>query len=258
MTAAISLRGVDFAYGRRLVLHHVDLEVPAGSFTAVIGPNGGGKSTLLRLALGLAQPDRGEVKLLGDRPERARHRVGYLPQTSHLDPEFPITAREAVSHGRLGRGWNLSRFGRFGRDDREAAMAALRETGCADLADRPLARLSGGQRQRVLVARALATEPELLVLDEPAAGLDPDSQNDLYDLLSTLAHRLTVLVVSHHVSLVSQHVQQVVCVHDGHLHMPTTAEISPELADFFPDMKSMVLVRHEHDDCPDPEAHPHG
>ena len=216
----------------------------------MIGPNGGGKSTLLKLALGLLQPDSGEVRLLGEAPERARRRVGYLPQSTQLDTEFPITAREAVSHGRLGRGLNL---GPFGRRDRDAALAALTETGCADLADRPLARLSGGQRQRVLVARALATEPDMLVLDEPAAGLDPESQTDLYDLLSTLSRRLTVVVVSHHVSLVSRHVQQVVCVHDGHLHLPTTAEIGPDLADFFPDMHTMVLVRHEHVDCPDPE-----
>jgi zinc transport system ATP-binding protein len=253
MSAAIALRGVDFAYGRRRVLQHVDLEVPAGSFTAVIGPNGGGKSTLLKVALGLLPPDRGEVRLLGEKPERARHRVGYLPQSSHLDPDFPITAHEAVSHGRLGRGLVL---GPMKRRDRDAALKALGETGCENLADRPLARLSGGQRQRVLIARALATDPELLVLDEPAAGLDPESQGELYDLLSALARRLTVLVVSHQVSLVSRHVQQVVCVHDGHLHLPSTTEIGPELADFFPDMQSMVLVRHDHAACPEPEHRP--
>ena len=252
MTAALRLRDVHFAYGRRPVLHDVDLTVPEGSFTAVIGPNGGGKSTLLKLALGLLQPDRGEVRLLGDRPDRTRRHVGYLPQTAHLDPDFPITALEAVSHGRLGLG---RRLGPLGRDHRDAALAALAETGCADLADRPLARLSGGQRQRVLVARALATEPRLLVLDEPAAGLDPASQAQLYDLLSRLASRLTVLVVSHHVSMVSRHVQQVVCIHDGHLHLPSTTEIGPELADFFPDMQSMVLVRHDHEDCPHPHHH---
>jgi len=255
MTAALTLRNVAFAYQRRPVLYDVSLTVPAGSFTAFIGPNGGGKSTLLKLALGLLQPDRGEVQLLGDNPARTRRRVGYLPQTSQLDPDFPITALEAVSHGRLGRGRN---FGPFGRRDREVAMTALRETGCDNLAARSLAHLSGGQRQRVLVARALATEPELLVLDEPAAGLDPESQTDLYNLLSELSRRLTVLVVSHHVSLVSRHVQQVVCVHDGHLHLPGTTEIGPELANFFPDTHNMVLVRHEHDECPAPEGHDHG
>jgi zinc transport system ATP-binding protein len=109
----------------------------------------------------------------------------------------------------------------------------------------------------VLIARALATEPELLILDEPAAGLDPQSQTELYDLLSRLADRLTVIVVSHHVNLVSSHVDLVVCVHDGHLHLPTTTEIGPELEDFFPDTRAMVLVRHEHHDCPEPE-HDHG
>ena len=255
MTAALTMRNVAFAYRRQPVLHGVSLTVPLGTFTALIGPNGGGKSTLLNLALGLLQPDHGEVALLGDSPARTRRRVGYLPQTSRLDPDFPITALQAVSHGRLGRGHNI---GPFGRGDREAAMAALHETGCDDIAARSLAHLSGGQRQRVLIARALATEPELLVLDEPAAGLDPNSQADLYDLLSLLSRRLTVLVVSHHVSLVSRHVQQVVCVHDGHLHLPTTTEIGPELTNFFPDTHNMVLVRHDHDQCPPPEGPEHG
>ena len=253
MTAALELTGVGFAYRRQSVLHGVDLTVPHGSFTAIIGPNGGGKSTLLKLALGLLEPDQGTVRLLGDRPRDARRRVGYLPQSSHLDLDFPITAGEVVSHGRLGHGFQ---FGPFRRDDRRAALAALQETECADLANRSLSNLSGGQRQRVLIARALATEPEMLVLDEPSAGLDPASQTDLYNLLSRLAKRLTIIVVSHHVSLVSRHVNQVVCIHDGHLHMPTTAEIGPDLANFFPDMVNMVLVRHEHDHCPLPEE-PH-
>jgi len=254
LSAALEFKNVSFSYGRRAVMHHVNLTIPDGTFTAVIGPNGGGKSTLLKLSLGLLTPQQGSVHLLGERPDRARPRVGYLPQSALLDLDFPITAQAAVSHGRLGRRFQL---GPFGRHDRGMALAALEETGCADLANRPLAHLSGGQRQRVLIARALATEPDMLILDEPAAGLDPQNQNDLYDLLSTLAQRLSILVVSHHVSMVSRHVQQVVCLHDGHLHLPHTTEIGPELADFFPDMQNMVLVRHEHDCCPDPEAH-HG
>jgi zinc transport system ATP-binding protein len=252
-TPAVELRGVTFAYGRRPVVRDIELIVRRQTFTALIGPNGGGKSTLLKLALGLLEPDRGTVRLLGDRPERTRRRVGYLPQSLPQDLDFPITVRDAVGHGRLGGG---HRWGPFGGGDRRAIMAALQETGTADLADRPLSRLSGGQRQRVLIARALVTSPELLILDEPAAGLDPTSQSELYDLLSRLARRLSVLVVSHHMSLVSHHVQQVVCVHDGHLHVPDTAEIGPELAAFFPDVQNMVLVRHEHDDCPPHEEPP--
>ncbi len=253
-TPALAMHGVEFGYDGRRVLHGVELTVQTGSFTAVIGPNGGGKSTLLKVALGLLAPDRGEVRLLGEAPGRSRRRVGYLPQSAHLDPSFPVTVREAVGHGRLGRGRHL---GPWRGPDREAVLAALAEVDATALADRPLAALSGGQRQRVLVARALATEPQMLVLDEPAAGLDPTSQNQLYDLLSHLSRRLTVLVVSHHVSLVSRHVDQVICIHDGHVHLPGTTEIPPELADFFPDMHSMVLVRHDHDDCP-PGEHRHG
>lgn len=252
-SAALELRDVHFAYGRVPVLHHVDLTVPADSFTAIIGPNGSGKSTLMKLALGQLSPQQGEIRLLGDRPERACRRVGYLPQLDHLDPEFPITVREVVGHGRLRRSW---RVGRLDRRDREVVARCLDDVGCADLAERPLSDLSGGQQRRVLIARALATEPEMLVLDEPGAGLDPRSQIELYDLLSELARRLTVLVVSHHVSMVSRHVDLVVCMHDGHLHLPDTEEIGPELRDFFPDVQNMVLVRHDHHDCPLP-GHEH-
>ncbi|MBD3221738.1 ATP-binding cassette domain-containing protein [bacterium] len=247
---AVQLRDVRFAYGRETVLHGVDLEVPRGSFAAVIGPNGGGKSTLLKLVVGELSPSSGEVRLLGEAPGRSCRRVGYLPQNDHLDPEFPITVAEVVGHGRLSGGWRL---GGLGRRDREIVRRSLEDVGCADLADRSYRALSGGQQRRVLIARALATEPEMLALDEPAAGLDPTSQHELYDLLSSLAERLTVLVVSHHVNLVSSHVDLVVCVHDGHLHLPSTEEIAPELEDFFPDTRSMVLVRHEHHDCPAPE-----
>ena len=251
MKAAIEFIGVDFAYGRKPVVSDIDLAIKPRTFTALTGPNGGGKSTLLKLALGLLTPDRGEIRLLGQRPERSRHRVGYLPQSARQDIDFPITVDQAVGHGRLGCG---HRWGPLHRRDRQAVMSAVQETGCADLAGRPLARLSGGQRQRVLIARALVTAPEVLILDEPAAGLDPPSQAELYDLLSRLARRLSVLVVSHHMSLVSRHVQHVVCVHNGHLHMPGTAEIGPAMAAFFPDMQNMVLVRHDHDDCPEPEG----
>jgi zinc transport system ATP-binding protein len=250
MKPALEFIAVTFAYGRKPVVRGIDLVVQPHTFTALIGPNGGGKSTLLKLALGLLQPDRGEVHLLGEKPERSRHRVGYLPQSAHQDLGFPITVRETVGHGRLGGG---HRWGPLRKLDRKRIMDALREVGCAELIDRPLSGLSGGQRQRVLIARALVTAPELLILDEPAAGLDPGSQSDLYELLSRLARRLSVLVVSHHMNLVSHHVRQVICVHDGHLHVPDTTEIGPDMAAFFPDIQNMVLVRHDHDDCPPPD-----
>ncbi|HVF08159.1 MAG TPA: metal ABC transporter ATP-binding protein [Actinomycetota bacterium] len=207
----IAGRGVTFAYGRKPVLERVDLTVRAGEFVALVGPNGSGKSTLLHLLLGSLVPDAGEVTLFGRPPGslRRRGRLGYVPQRPNLSSELPATVREIVAAGRLTDGrWWLP----MSRSDREQVEHAIASVGLTDLADRPVNELSGGQQQRAFIARAFASEPSLLVLDEPIAGVDASSQRLFRDSLVHLIreHGAGVLLVSHELSAVADDVDRVV------------------------------------------------
>lgn len=211
----IEIRDLSFAFGATPVLEDVDLTIRRGDYVCMVGPNGGGKTTLLRLILGLLTPARGTVRVFGRSPVEARRRIGYMPQHAQLDPQFPVRVRDVVLMGRLRN----TRLGPFASKDRAQAAAALAEVGLADYAKRPFSALSGGQRQRVLIARALACEPELLLLDEPTANLDPLVQDEMNGLLRELNRRLTVVLVSHDVGFVAQQVKTVVCVNRAvHVH----------------------------------------
>ena len=195
---ALRLDGVGFAYGRHGVLDDVSLHVEPGEFVALAGPNGSGKSTLVRLLLGLLVPDAGSVRLFGEdaRALRDRWRVGYVPQRAAAASALPATVREVVSAGRLGRsGWHA----RLRSEDWQAIDHALEEVDLTALRDRRVGELSGGQQQRVFIAKALAAEPDLLVADEPVAGVDAESQRRFRDSLSHLVreHGGAVLLVSH-------------------------------------------------------------
>ncbi|MGA8056379.1 MAG: ABC transporter ATP-binding protein [Burkholderiales bacterium] len=204
--------GVTAGYDRVPVLDDVTLAVRRGEFLGVIGPNGGGKTTLLRVALGLLEPQRGRVAVLGQAPRVACRRVGYVPQFSRFDREFPITVAESVLAARLSPGW-LPR--RLTPADRSAAALALDEMQVGNLAARPIAQLSGGELQRVLLARALACEPEILFLDEPTANVDVRMEETIFDLLRRLNQRMTVVVVSHDIGFVTEHATRVACVNRG-------------------------------------------
>ena len=201
---------VSFAYGDTPVLEDVSLAVRAGEFVALVGPNGSGKSTLLRVLLGSLSPSSGRVRLLGQPPERVdRARIGYVPQRPSLDSEVPATVEEIVLSGRLRRsGW----WRRPRRADLEYVRHALESVGLAELARVPLGELSGGQQQRAFIARAFATEPDLLLLDEPIAGVDAESQRRFRDSLTHLIeeHGAGVLLVSHELSAVAQDLDRVV------------------------------------------------
>lgn len=220
---AVRFDHVSFAYrSGQTVLHDVDLAVASGEFVAVAGPNGGGKTTLLRLLLGLERPSSGEVRLLGE-PAHAstqRKRIGYLAQRSRLGVDAPATVREVVSAGRIAVGGPL---GPLGRHDRAAVDRAIERVGLTDCAALPLRLLSGGQQQRAFIAKALAAEPSLLVLDEPTTGVDAGAQEALAALLASLHADLgaTVLYVSHEFGAVERYVERLLLVRgtiafDGH------------------------------------------
>jgi zinc transport system ATP-binding protein len=222
---AVELSDVDVRLGGRLVLESVDFRVDRGEFLAIIGPNGGGKTTLFRLLLGLVRAERGKVRVLGGDPEAARGRVGYVPQFVHFDRDFPIRVLDVVRMGRLGNRRSLLPF-RSG--DTRAAREVLGQLKIADLEDRQVGRLSGGQLQRVLIARALVLSPEILLLDEPTASLDIFSAEGFYELLRELATKMTVILVSHDVGTVSAHVQSIACLNRrvfSHAHELSTDDL---------------------------------
>jgi len=241
-TYVIQVDGVSFAYDRSgAVLSDATFSISRGDFTCFIGPNGGGKTTLVKLLLGLLQPDSGTIRVFGSVPEAARRRIGYMPQTDGLDPAFPVTALDVVLMARIS---SARRFGPYGRDHRRKAVDALDAVGLTESYHRPYSSLSGGQRQRVLIARALACEPDLLLLDEPTSNLDLHSQNEFYDLLHTLNQRLTLVIVSHDVTFISKYIKTVVCIN----HCVDVHAAGDIAGDFVSEMygHDMRMIAHEH------------
>ncbi len=206
------LEGVTFTYGgpgAPPVLEDVNLTIEDRDFLGLIGPNGGGKTTLLRLLLGLVAPTSGRVTVLGRTPREVRRHVGYVPQRAQVDEKVPATVLDVVLTGRLGlRPWGFF----YRRGDVERARAALGDAGLADHADRRYGELSGGQRQRVLIARALASDARLLLLDEPMAGIDLHVEQGILETLRRLNERMPIVLVSHDVGFISTHVKRVACL----------------------------------------------
>ncbi len=218
----VLLEDVSFAYQGVPVLEGVSFAVREHEPVCMVGPNGGGKTTLVKLILGLLRPDRGQVHVFGLPPQRARLRIGYMPQHIQCDLQFPVTVMDIVLMGRLGQGGLAGLFGWHGPVDRRAALDALGELGMDAFANRPFRALSGGQRQRVLIARALCCQPDLLVLDEPTASVDTLIEARLFEILHELNRRMTILLVSHDLGFVSGLVQNVICVNRRVFVHPTS------------------------------------
>jgi len=221
----IELVGVQAGYDGYAVLEDVNLRINEGDFVGIVGPNGGGKTTLLRIILGLHKPVTGTVRVFGVRPAQSRQRLGYVPQRMQFDRDFPIRALDVVLMGRLGF---AATVGPFRAGDRKAAEEALREVGLYELRYKRFGELSGGQQQRVLIARALACGPEILLLDEPVANIDKPAESDFYRLLNELYNEKTIVLVSHDISFVTSKVNRVVCV-NRRLVVHPTSEITDDI-----------------------------
>lgn len=206
---AVKLEDVWVYYDRVLALEGATLSLSKSDFLGVIGPNGGGKTTLLKVILGLVKPSRGRVTVLGSTPEKGRKFVGYVPQTSLFDQDFPISVWEVVLTGRLGQ---AKLFKKYSKEDMELAEQALQTVGMAEFKNRQIGSLSGGQQQRVFIARALARQPKLLLLDEPMSSVDVPVQAGLYELLEKLKHKMAIVLVSHDISAVSIYVDKIACL----------------------------------------------
>lgn len=200
---AVLVETLTAGYEKTEALTQVNWQVPVGSLAAIIGPNGGGKSTLLRSLVGMVLPSRGRVAIFGQRPQAVRRRVAYLPQSEDVDWMFPISSCEVVMQGRTAhhRPWQRNR-----RSDRARALNQLERVGMAEYAERPIGALSGGQRQRVFIARALAQDAELVLMDEPGTGLDASAQHELLDLFEELrAAGYTVVITTHDLNCLAEH-----------------------------------------------------
>ncbi len=206
---AIKFDHVSFSYDSHAVLEDVSFSINHGDFLGIIGPNGGGKTTLLKLCLGLLRPKKGKVEIYGKEPVKMRKILGYIPQNPNPNPNFPVSVLDVVLMGRISH----SKPGkRFRRDDYESAKEALSRVGMAEFLDSPIEKLSGGQRQRVFLARALATEPKILLLDEPTTGIDAPSQSMLFELLKELNSQMTIVLVTHDTIVISRYIKTVACV----------------------------------------------
>ncbi len=211
---ALHIDNLSVYYGQTPAITGVCLDVHDGEYLGIIGPNGGGKSTLLKAILGLVPISTGTVQIYGDNINKNRALVGYVPQFVELNRKFPISLFEVVLTGRLKKG--LTPFYKFSTKDKEAAYTLLEKVGIASLANRQIAELSGGEFQKMLVARALAASPRLLLLDEPTASVDAASREQIYSLLSELNKNMTIILVTHDLLAVSSQVYSLACL-NGHL-----------------------------------------
>ena len=237
----IDIRDICFAYEQEEVLHNINLTVERGSFSVIVGPNGGGKTTLLRLILGLLQPKYGTITIEGKTPQEARSLLAYVPQQMQHDMLLPVSVEETVLMGRLGRHWPEW----YTAEDHAKTEEALARVELTDLKKRPFSALSGGQRQRVLIAQALASGARLLLLDEPGASLDPERRLQLYQILERLKDSgdLTILLVSHNLNLVAAHATHVICVN-------RTADAHPISDLSTHTLTNGVWTQLTHRDCP--------
>jgi len=221
----IEVRRLSAGYDNEIVLQDVNFTAYARDFVGIIGPNGGGKTTFLKILLGLLTPWDGSVQIMSEPVQRGRRHLGYVPQIAEFDRAFPITAWDVVRMGLLRPG---KLFRRYNSADNDRAAEALRRVNMLDLRRRPIGALSGGQRQRVYIARALVAQPQILLLDEPTASVDPQIRSSLYDLLRELNDHITIIIISHDVGAISSFVKSIGCL-NRHLFYHHEKELTTEM-----------------------------
>ncbi|PHS40672.1 MAG: ABC transporter [Sulfurovum sp.] len=215
--SVIDIKDLSFAYDTQMILEDINLNVEEKDFLAIIGPNGGGKSTLLKLILGINRLKKGSISVLGKKPSQRLTKMGYVPQNTNVNTDFPIKVIEVVMMGHVGGKRPL--FG-YGKDEILCAMGALEQVNMQAYAETKIGSLSGGQRQRVMIARALCAHPQILILDEPTSSIDITGQRSIYELLKVLNEHITVIVVSHDISVILEyankaaHVNKTLSYHD--------------------------------------------
>ncbi len=255
---ALDIRGLWTGYGKRPALKDITFQVESGEVLGIIGPNGSGKTTLLKSVLGLMRPWQGEVLILGEPAKAQRKLVGYMPQVEQVDWDFPVTVADVALMGRYAR---RGPFKRTTKEDREAAGQALQQTGMYELRNNLIGELSGGQRRRALLARALANQPRLLLMDEPMAGLDATAQHQLLDLLDDLRSGGTTVVLStHDLSCVSAYCSYAACLNRKLIAFGPPSQVLNEevLSQTFGthllmvhlDGQAYAYQHHSHDDLP--------
>ena len=241
MDSIINIDNVSFSYSHIPVVRDINLAVGEGEFLGVIGPNAGGKSTLLKLILGLLQPDAGEISVFGNRPDEGRSRLGYVPQHPAFSRDFPVNVRDAVLMGRLGEArW----YGGYTQEDKEIAINTLEAVEIDNISNQTIDSLSGGQLQRVLIARALTSRPDILILDEPTANIDTRAEEDIFGLMKQYNDHMTIIVVSHDIGFISAYVDRVACLNQTML-CHTTSEISGKTIEELYGVP-VKMIRHTH------------
>jgi zinc transport system ATP-binding protein len=203
----IEIKNLSFSYDKQKILENINLTVKEKDFLAIIGPNGGGKSTLLKLILGINPIKDGSIHTFGELPKKNLAKIGYVPQNTNVNTDFPIKVIEVVLMGHIGEKRPL--FG-YAKEEKLCALGALSQVGMEKFANKKIGSLSGGQRQRVMIARALCAHPQILILDEPTASIDVEGQKQIYKLLENLNSYITIIVVSHDISVIMQYANTVV------------------------------------------------
>lgn len=253
MPPAIDLSGVSFYYNGHPVLLDVSMTIEEKDFLAIVGPNGSGKTTLLKIILGILRPRKGTVRIFGKNPAESAGTIGYVPQDTGMNKGFPISVADVVLMGRVGL---AGRDRSYTSADRAVARQALERVGMWEYRDRTIGKLSGGQRQRVYIARALAAEPKVLLMDEPTASVDTQFQTDLYEFLKELNEAMTIVVVSHDMSVLSSYIKSVACLNQT-LYYHDQSELTGEMihaayhcpVDLIAHgMPHRVLRKHEHEE----------